>query len=663
MTVWKINSGWGQPATSCCTWLTALCVLLSPGASSVFCQQTASEVETAATTPLESEQAAIAFLNDYCLDCHAANDPQAGLNLAGFSSAAQIASDVSTWKKVAHRVHDSLMPPVDSQQPSTQQRKEFVRWLRQTMTDSICGGPIDPGPPRSRRLSRFEYSNSVRDLLGIPVNFSALLPDEGAGGEGFDNAAETLFISATHAEKYIAAARVALDYAVKDPPTRQALLVAFPTADRTADEAAREVLQRFLPRAFRRPVADIEVDEYLQLFRDAINDSVDYMTAIQYCLEAALVSPKFLFLNEAPCNDDQMQPVADYEMASRLSYFLWGTMPDAELLQLAQQGQLHDSTVLRQQVSRMLHSPLRDDGIRPGARVRDFVSNFVEQWLGTRALGREFQPDPSIARRFDSELVGAMKYEPILFMEELLSENRSLLEIVDADFTYVNRQLARHYRVSGEFREQPKRVSLTVDDKRGGVLAMGAVLAISSLPHRTSPVLRGKWILESLLGTPPPPPPPGVPPLESPAGEVEKPTTLRERLERHRADPACAGCHNMMDPLGFGLENYDVLGRWRTKIDDHDPVDARGQLADGQQFDGPVQLKQVLMERKQQIARNFTSKMLGYALSRQLTDHDHCTVESIVARLEADDYKMQTLVFEIVTSLPFRYKMNSSSAR
>lgn len=229
-----------------------------------------------------------------------------------------------------------------------------------------------------------------------------------------------------------------------------------------------------------------------------------------------------------------------------------------------------------------------------------------------------------------------------------------MLNFIDSDFTYVNRAVARHYRIRGEFREQPKKVDLESKHHRGGLLAMGAVLAVSSHPYRTSPVLRGKWILETMLGTPPPPPPPNVPSLEEDEAATE-PATLREKLKLHRADATCASCHDMIDPLGFGLDNYDLLGRWQSEIDGN-AIDARGELPDGSSFEGPEELKALLLERKDQFIRHFTSKTLGYALSRGLTEQDDFVVEQILKKLSENEYKSHTLIAEIVTSVPFRYK-------
>ncbi|MCR9296933.1 MAG: DUF1592 domain-containing protein, partial [bacterium] len=333
------------------------------------------------------------------------------------------------------------------------------------------------------------------------------------GGEGFDNAAETLFISPIHAEKYLDAARNALRYAFADTRSVSQLLIAEPTQEISAEAAAREVLVGFLPRAFRRPAEPEELANYLTLFQELYGSDSDYREAMQLTMEAILISPQFLFLVEMPNQNQEPVPLGEYELASRLSYFLWNSMPDERLFELAQQGKLSDDEVLEGEVQRMLGGgqPPEDDKRQWGRRRRDdrlqyFVENFVEQWLGTRELGSTFVPDSSVGE-FDSELAGGMKYEPVFFLDYILSQNRSLLELLDADYTFVHRRLARHYGLKGDFREQPRRTELPDDSPRGGLLGMSAVLAVSSYPHRTSPVLRGKWILETLLGTPPPPPP------------------------------------------------------------------------------------------------------------------------------------------------------------
>ena len=597
---------------------------------------------------------AVEFVQTYCIDCHDGEEAEAGLDLSVFGSADDVSESIDAWNRIVVRVGQRQMPPEDSEMPSDESRADFVEWIRATIYSAVCDDGVNPGRPVLRRMNRTEYANTVRDLLGIHVNAGHALPDDGAGGEGFDNAAETLFISPIYAEKYLDAAKAAIGHALRDPDARRRIIVATPSEEKSPRLAAREVLSKFLLRAFRRPVVEAEFEEYLAIFERVLSEDGSYDSAIEFTLIAAMVSPKFLFIYEEPGETEQPTLVTHYEMASRLSYFLWASMPDEELMRLADDQKLHDEKVLAEQAKRMLRSDVDRRGLRRGAKVRDFAKSFVEQWLGTRALGREFKPDASVAARYDSELEGGMKYEPVFFFEDLLAENRSLLNLIDSDFTYVNRRLARHYRVKGKFREQPKLVELQDGDHRGGLLGMSAVLAVSSLPHRTSPVLRGKWVLETMLGTPPPPPPPNVPALEE-STDGATPASLRERLELHRTNSTCASCHDAMDPLGFGLENFDVLGRWRTEVDGV-AIDSSGKLPSGEKFDGPDELKNLLMDHKDQFVRNLTRKMLGYALARGLTHEDDCVIESITKKLIEDDYKTQTLIIEIVKSVPFRYK-------
>lgn len=610
--------------------------------------------------PAITSSQSVEFFETYCLGCHDSGDAEAGLDLSAFSSLDQIPGEIEKWNRIADRIADHQMPPSDSDLPTLDSRERIVTVIRDTIHAAVCDDGIVPAPPMLRRLNRTEYANTIRDLLGIEINAAHALPEDGAGGEGFDNAAETLFISPIHAEKYLEAARSALGHALRDPKDRAAILVATPNQDQSPVEAASQVLRHFLPRAFRRPVTEEEVSVYLNLFEKVYQQEEVYLTAITSALEAALVSPKFLFLWEQPHTEPEPVRLTQFEMASRLSYFLWASMPDRTLMDLAAQGKLHDEDVLAKQVKRMVASRIDKRGHRHNAKVRAFARSFVEQWLGTRALGREFQPDEEVFGKFDSELQGGMKYEPVFFLEDLLAENRSLLNWIDSDFTYANRRLANHYGFEGTFRAQPRRVSLPEESHRGGVLGMSGVLAVSSFSHRTSPVLRGMWVMETLLGTPPPPPPPNVPDLDEVADDSSEHQSLRQRLEAHRSDPACASCHAVMDPLGFGLENYDVLGRWRTEVEGV-AIDSSGVLPSGERFNGPAELKALLMKQKEAFVRHFTSKMLGYALSRQLTNEDQCVVEAISRELAENDYRAQTLVLGIITSVPFRYKASSQT--
>jgi len=594
-----------------------------------------------------------AFIEQYCINCHQPPKPKGKLDLTLYTTVDQIVEDALDWDSHLNRVRDEDMPPDDDDvtQPTMKGRMAFVDWMQKTLSNAACSDGIQPGPPMVRRLNQGEYSASVRALLDVHFDAGEALPDEGAGGEGFDNAAETLFISPIHAEKYLDAARSAVKYAFADTRSSQRFLIAAPDENTTPREAARKILEKFLPRAFRRQASPDEISEYLDLFEQAYAEERAFGPAMQLTLSAVLISPKFLFIIESPTESAEPIPLDGFELATRLSYFLWGAPPDDTLMQVAAEGRLQEPETLKNQVIRMLKDP-------HARKVRNFAQTFVEQWLGTRALGREFKPDKSI-KGYDSELEGGMKYEPVFFFHEILTENRSLLDLIDADYTYINRRLSRHYKVKGEFREQPKRVDIENDPHRGGLLSMAAILAVSSHPHRTSPVLRGKWILETLLGDTPPPPPPGIPPLDEDSHEDEA-QSLRQRLEQHRADPTCATCHDKMDPLGFSLENYDVLGRWRTE-EGGQPVDARATMPDGTEFEGPAQLKQILMDRKDQIVRHLTRKMLGYALSRGLTFEDFCTIDAIVEDLKANEYGSHRLLMGIVESIPFRYKFSGKS--
>ena len=614
---------------------------------------TASSREILESNPKKtSEYREFEFIKRYCLECHSGEKPKASLDLSRFDSMDKILSEALLWDDILIRLSQGDMPPKEADLPTLNERSEFLNWVESSLQKAACQSGPHAGPAVLRRLNRAEYSASVRDLLDIHFDAGEALPSDGSGGEGFDNASETLFISPIHAEKYMDAARVAVEYAFADPRSLRRFLVAEPDEKTSPEVAARRVIEDFLPRAFRRSIPESEILEYLALFHAAYKADPSFMVAIRLTLQAVLISPKFLFIAEEPNFDSKPHKVTDHELASRLSYFLWGSLPDDELLKAADEGNLSDSRILQEQFKRML-------GSQNSRKVRNFSQNFVEQWLGTRALGREFKPDKSI-RGYDSELEGGMKYEPVFFFHEILTENRSLLDLLKADYTYVNRRLARHYRIKGEFREQPKRVQLTDENRRGGLLSMAAVLAVSSYPHRTSPVLRGKWILETILGDPPPPPPPNVPELEESASSVSS-ESLRQRLELHRQNVACAQCHDRIDPLGFGLENYGVLGRWRDKYEGH-TVDARGALPDGTTFSGPAELKLALLGRKDQFVRHLTKKMLGYALGRGLTYYDYCAVNTIVDKLRANDYKSHHLLFGIIQSVPFRFKAGIASS-
>jgi hypothetical protein len=586
------------------------------------------------------------LLNAHCLVCHRGKAAAGGFDLAKYPTHASILADPRRWNNVVLRVREHEMPPPGAMTIPHEVREEFTAWMTRELRQAACRDGLAPQPAPLRRLNRNEYASTVRDLLNIHINAGHTLPADGAGGEGFDNAAETLFLSPIHAEKYLEAARDALHYGSRDPRSRKAFIISEPGEWVSPEAAAQRNLEAFLPRAFRRPITGDELEQYLALYRRAALSGRGFEESLLFAFQGALISPHFLFLFEEPNPEAGPRLLGHYEIASRLSYFLWGSMPDKELFDLAAGNRLHEAEVIETQIARMLkdHKSL------------EFAERFVEQWLGTRELGRDIKPDPELFREYyDAELQSAIRYEPILFFQELLSGNHSLMNLLDSPFTILTNKLQRHYGLDIKgLSQQPKRVELPEGHTRGGLLGMSAVLAVSSLSHRTSPVLRGKWVLDALLGTPPPPPPPDVPELpEEHTGAA--PRTVREKLAQHRQNPACASCHDRIDPIGFGLEHYDVIGRWRTH-EAGKPVDAKGELPGGMAFEGVGGLKQVLLTRKDLFLRNLTAKMLGYSLGRGLSLEDDCTVDRIVEQLVKKDDRAQQLVRSIVLSVPFRYQ-------
>jgi len=406
-------------------------------------------------------------------------------------------------------------------------------------------------------------------------------------------------------------------------------------------DCARAILERFAARAFRRPATPGEVARLLRFVDQAGAAGEPFERGIQLAVEAVLISPHFLYRVEVRRGpDDGPQLLDDYELAARLAYFLWSSMPDEELTTLAQKGALHDPAMLEGQARRMLRDP----------KAHALTENFAGQWLQTRNL-KNVTPDKTRFPDFDEPLRLAMKAEAELFFEEVVREDRSILTFLDADFTYLNGRLARHYGIKGVDGKEFRRVTLA-DGRRGGIVTLGSVLTVTSNPTRTSPVKRGKWILDQVFNAAPPPPPPGVEELKDDPKAVEE-ASLRKRMEQHRANAECAACHARMDPLGFGLENFDAIGAWREK-DGNFPVDPAGSLPSGQSFAGPAALKKVLLGKAKEFARCLAGKLLTYALGRGLGPDDECNVDRIAAALAADGQRFSRLVVGVVTSESFR---------
>jgi hypothetical protein len=429
---------------------------------------------------------------------------------------------------------------------------------------------------------------------------------------------------------------------------RSRIFSARPTETKTPRDAAQQILTDFLSRAFRRPAETGEVERYLKLYDRAAERGDSFEQSVKLALLSVLVSPNFLYRNEfGPIGGEYR--LDDYQLASRLSYFLWQSMPDDELFILAAKKRLREPSVLTAQVERMLVD----------AKSRAFIAEFVGQWLGTDALGQSLRPDEAKFPQFTPQLCEAMKQEPVSVFAALLKDNGSLLSLLDARETWLNESLARHYGVSNVRGDQMQLVKLD-DPNRGGLLGMASVLTVTSSSSRTSPVVRGKWVLETLLGEKTPEPPPDAGALEPEAGEARN-KTLREELLSHRRNESCAVCHDKIDPIGFGLENFDAIGRFRQEEAGR-PVDNAGELPGGVTFRGPAELKQLLATRYQAaFVRNLVERMLSFSLGRKLELYDEPAIAKITAAVEADNDRATTLIQQIVLSYPFQNQSNQDT--
>ena len=430
-----------------------------------------------------------------------------------------------------------------------------------------------------------------------------------------------------------------------DTPSRQRIFVCRPAGEADAEPCAKEILGTLARRAYRRPVTDADVETLLQFYRSGYGEG-GFERGIQEGLARLLVSPQFLFRIErdpAQLADGGVYEINDLELASRLSFFLWSSIPDDELLAIAGDGKLRDPGVLGAQVRRMLADP----------RAAALARNFGGQWLYIRNL-QAVDPDASAYPDFDDNLREAFQRETELFIESQMRDDRPLTELLTADYSYLNERLARFYGVRNVYGAHFRRVPLR-DPNRAGLLGHGSVLTVTSYATRTSPVVRGKYLLDNILGAPPPPPPPNVPALEDAAGDGHEPASIRELMATHRRNPACATCHLRMDPLGFALENFDGIGRWRD-MDGPTPIDASGVLPDGTAFDGPVEFREALLDRSGEFVRTFAEKLLTYALGRPVQHYDIPAVRAILREAAAEDHRWSSLVLGIVESPPFQMR-------
>lgn len=603
------------------------------------------------------------FVQQFCMPCHDAEHFKGDLDLERFKADKDIVDAIAVWQRIAKRLESHEMPPRKSPQPTPEDRKKLVDWIATLKPDTVDCDQLAseetaswyPGYVMSRRLNRAEYQNTLRDLLGIKIDVMHLFPADGAGGEGFDNNGSSLFLSAIQIEKYLEAADLAIETAIPakrglklvadggESEPRSKLIPVIPGRKQNARDAAKTVLTDFAQRAWRRPVTAEEVDSLLDAFDEAQKRRDGYEESIKFALKAALVSPHFLFLAEPEPETPGNYELDDYQLATRLSYFLWSSMPDDELFLLASRDELHNTETLQKQIARMLKDP----------KAKALGEQFGLQWMGITQLGETTKPDATRFPEFNESMAKTMKDEAATFFTYIVQEDRSLLELIDARYTFANDDLAKIYGLDNVTGPELRKVDLA-DENRGGVMGMAAMLTMTSHPLRTSPVLRGKWVLEQLLGDRVPPPPPNVAQLPEDDHQPDG-LTFRQRMELHRKNPDCASCHQRMDPIGFGLENFDPIGRWRTEQAGQ-ALDASGELPDGRKFNGPKELKAIVMSQKDQFATNLSRKMVGYALGRSLTQYDDCVINNCVSALKDSEYKPSAMITQIVLSYPFRHR-------
>ncbi len=712
------------------------------------------------------------FLRRNCVACHNDQLNSGGMNFSPYLTATPSVAlkDREQWELVAQKLRAGEMPPKGIPRPPGDQIAALVNWIESSYARIDRDTPPDPGRVTAHRLNRYEYNNTVRDLLGLELQASADFPVD-PYGYGFDNIGDVLSLSPVLTEKYLKAAEhianiaipptgpikpimsrylaertgqarqlhveathefpvdgeytlrsawfqglkigtklegrlyldgkeishhpltvytemdrgfqtsgvhvtaglhrieadIRYDGFLKDPPFLEYIQVYGPGKQTPAQvtpayqrifvcgqhtpECARRIIEPLVHRAYRRPAMKSEVDELLSLIRMAQNRGDTFENGVRVALTAILVNPNFLFrIERDPAGAGSIHRISDIELASRLSYFLWSSMPDDEMLTLAEQDRLHLPEILHAQMKRLLDDP----------RSRALVDNFGGQWLQFRNLD-VLQPDPHKFPEFDAGLREAMRTETELFFAAIIHEDRSILDFLDGRFTYLNERLAKHYGIDEgtPFGPEFRRVELD-GAERSGVLTQASVLTVSSYPTRTSPVIRGKWVLENLLDTPPPPPPPDVPPLNEAA--VGTTASLREQLEKHRSNAVCAGCHARMDPIGFGLENYDAIGRYRT-TDGKFLIDSSGTLPNGKSFAGAAELKTILRNDPQNFTRALSAKLLTYALGRGLEAYDRAAIATIMNRVQQNDYRFSALVQAIVDSVPFQMRRTAPESK
>jgi hypothetical protein len=585
------------------------------------------------------------LLEKYCYECHANGKEKGGIDVAPLNSTEDAFRHHRFLKSLEEQIRNKDMPPEEDTDtlPTEAERAALLKELSAVETKLKTGNfPRNPGRTTIRRLNRNEYNYTVRDIFGVNYFPGRDFPADGAGGEGFDNVGDALFVPPVLMEKYFEASRRIIETLYATPASLEKVLVVKPSDTISPAAAAKKVLQYHASLAFRRTVTDEDLRSMLALFGKNQKAGKPFEEALRPCLQALLVHPAFLFRIESDHPGKSSWKISGFELATRLSYFLWSSAPDRQLLRLAADGKLSEPEILHQQIDRLLADP----------RSEAISRHFAGQWLGFQDLREVADPDTNRFPTFTPSLRSAMYRESVEFFNHIIQANRPVTDLIHADYTFANAELAKHYGIPGITGDKLQRVSLT-DKNRGGVIGQASILTSTSVPLRTSPVKRGKWILDTLLGTPPPPPPPdaGVLPGDDKSSEG---LSFREQLEIHRKKPSCAGCHEKIDPLGFGLENFDAIGRWRTKDANGKTIDSLALLPGGIQFSTPIELKELLLQSDELFLRNFTRKLLAYSLGRSLEYYDEPVITDLVNTMRAEKLKIRPLIHAIALSQPFQ---------
>ncbi|MDF1852240.1 MAG: DUF1592 domain-containing protein [Verrucomicrobiales bacterium] len=603
--------------------------------------------EIAATNLPHYEAVIVPLLDRYCIECHDSDTEEGEVNFDSFLTSASAKMNPDLWESVRAQIELGQMPPHKrKERPDAEEQDQLLSWIEELITSWDEGEMgSDPGRTTIRRLNKNEYNYTIRDLFGLRLRPADQFPEDGGGEAGFDNNADALFLPSLLMENYTEAAGEVVQAVYGNFVARNRYLFVQPGPELKDRAAARTILNRWASLAWRRPVPKPELERLVSLFQGQRAKKKSFEESMKAPLLAILLSPNFLYRTEVEKPGKSAYLVDQFSFASRLSYFLWSSMPDAELFKLASEGRLQDLKVIQAQVDRMLQDPKSDA----------LSMHFAGQWFGWELLRSRANPDAKRYPEFTFALRIAMYKESSEYFQYLISSNGSAYALLDSDFTFLNDTLARHYGIPGVTGREFRKVTLT-DRNRGGVLGMGSVLTATSLPLRSSPAVRGSYVLEQILGTPPPNPPMDVEQLPDDDRELKN-QTFREALVEHRENESCRSCHELIDPIGFGLESFDAIGRFRTRQNGQ-PLDVAGTMPDGTEFSSPAQMKANLMKDRELFARNMVSKMLSYALGRELTPYDRQVIENITKEVVKENGSIRTAFSRVALSYPFRYRRN-----